>query len=204
VASDASERGTGMSESIEHAQEGMEQAHHAAAHGGDHVARWIAVLIAALAAALALAEMGEKAAQNLYLTQHVALSDDWAYYQAKDIRAAMRSSEATLLASLPNAADPAVQARIKQAQTEEARLRDDPAGGNGMKQLNTRARERQDERDHAFHRYHQFELVVGALQIAIVLASVSVVARALPLTFTAAAVGGVAALAGLGVAFNLI
>jgi hypothetical protein len=193
-----------MSGSIEHTKEGLEHAHHAAEHGGDHSARWIAVLIAVLVAAPALAEMGEKAAQNLYLTEHIALSDNWAFYQAKNLRAAIRASEATLLASLPNAADPAVQDRIEAADDDEARLRDDPKGGNGMKQLTAQAAERQARRDHAFDDYHHFELLVGALQIAIVLASVSVIARARFLTMSAAVIGAAAALAGLAVEFAWI
>ena len=193
-----------MSESIEHAKEGLEHAHHAAEHGGDHSARWIAVLIAVLAAALALAEMGEKAAQNLYLTQHVALSDDWAFYQAKSVRASLQAAEAALLASLPNAADQAVQDRIKRANDDEARLRDDPKGGNGMKQLMAQATERQARRDHAFHDYHHFELLVGALQIAIVLASVSVIARNRLLTLAAAAIGAIAAVVGVAVVLEWV
>ena len=68
-------------------------------------ARRIAVVIAALAAALALAEMGEKGAQNAYLTHHIAVSDDWAFYQAKNARATTWAAEAGMLANLPNAAD---------------------------------------------------------------------------------------------------
>ena len=49
----------------------------------DTSARRVAVLIAVLAAALALADMAEKGAQNEYLTHHVAVADDWAFYQAK-------------------------------------------------------------------------------------------------------------------------
>ena len=65
-----------MSETIEHAREGLEHAEHAAAHHTDRTPRRIAVLIAVLAAALALADMGEKGAQNAFLTHHVAVSDD--------------------------------------------------------------------------------------------------------------------------------
>ena len=61
-----------MSETIEPAKEGLHHAHHASAHS-DSLARRIAVVIAALAAALALAEMGEKGAQNSYLTHHIAV-----------------------------------------------------------------------------------------------------------------------------------
>ncbi len=122
----------------------------------------------------------------------------------KNVRAELQASEARVQESLPGAADQAVQARIKRAHDEEARLRDDPKGGNGMKQLAERATETQEQRDHAFHQYHRYELVVGALQIAIVLASVSVVTRARALTLAAGLIGGGAALAGLTVALGLI
>ena len=68
-----------MSETIEQAKESIAEAHHA---HGDTSARRIAILIAVLAAALALADMGEKGAQNAYLTHHIAVTDDWAFYQA--------------------------------------------------------------------------------------------------------------------------
>jgi hypothetical protein len=185
-----------MSESIEHAREGIEHAHHGAGIHTDTTARRIAVLIAVLAAALALAEMGEKGAQNAYLTHHIALSDDWAFYQAKNARATVWAVQAGILANLPNGADAGPQAEIRRAKENEARLRDEP-GADGMKQLAERATVQRTERDEAFHRYHQFELVVGALQIAIVLASVAVVTRILWLAVGAGAIGAIAAGFGL-------
>ena len=65
-----------MSETIENAREGLHHAQHEPGGHTDGSARKVAVLIAVLAAALALAEMGEKGAQNEYLTHHIALSDD--------------------------------------------------------------------------------------------------------------------------------
>ncbi len=185
-----------MSETIEHAREGMEHAQHEAGVHSDTVPRRIAVLIAVLAAALALAEMGEKAAQNTYLTHHIALSDDWAFFQAKNARAATWAAEAGILANLPNAADAGPQAEIKRARESEARLRDEP-GGEGMKQLAERATAHQTAREEAFHRYHEMELVVGALQISIVLASVAVVTRILALAVGAGVFGAIAAGFGL-------
>lgn len=183
-----------MGETIDRAQEGLEAAH----HHGDSRARRTAVLIAVLAAGLAIADMGEKSAQNEYLTHHVTLSDDWGFFQAKNVRATVRAAEASVLESLP--ADPAITERIKAARAEEARLRDDPAGGEGVKQLAQRAKEQSELRDHAFHRYHQYEIVVGGLQIAIVLASVSVVTRVLALAYAGAALGVIAGAYGLLVA----
>src|SRR4051812_39303523 len=108
-----------MSETIEHAREGIHHAQHPSGEHSDATPRRIAVLIAVLAAALALAEMGEKAAQNAYLTHHIALSDDWAFYQAKNARATMWVMEAGILANLPNAAEPGPQAEIKRAKESE-------------------------------------------------------------------------------------
>jgi hypothetical protein len=185
-----------MSETIEHAREGIEHAH--ALHG-DSTARRIAVLIAILAAALALAEMGEKASQNAYLTQHVAAADEWAFFQAKTVRATVLAAEAGILANLPNAAEAGPQAEIKRARDNEARMRDEP-GGDGTKQIAERAKAKEAARDEAFHRYHEFELVVGALQIAIVLASVAVVTRITALALGAGAMGAIAAAYALYVA----
>jgi len=181
-----------MSETIEHAREGLEEAHHAHVLHADSTARRIAVLIAVLAAALALAEMGEKGAQNEYLTHHVAVADDWAFFQAKSVRATVLAAEAGVLANLPNAADPGPQAEIKRAHETEARMRDEPQG-EGAKQLAERAHAQEVARDAAFHRYHEFELIVGALQIAIVLASVAVVTRITALALGAGAIGAIAA-----------
>lgn len=185
----------------------MERAHesiHEHAGHPDPWARRVAVLVSALAAVLALADIGGKAAQTEYLTHHVALSNDWAFYQAKNLRSVMRQSEADLLTSLPNAADPAVQARIKEAREYAARMHDDPAAGDGMKQLAEAAQGQQDERDVAMRRYHNYEYAVGALEIAIVLASVSVVTRFRSMTIGAGIIGAVAAAASLCVALRLI
>ena len=191
-----------MSDMIEHATEGLEQAHHAAEHGHDRWAPRIAVVIAALAAALALADMGEKSSQSAYLTHHIGVSDDWNFFQAKNARATIRTSEASVLESLPNAGEPAIVKRIEAARAAEARLRDDPSGGDGMQQLVERARRQTGERDHAFHRYHQFEGVVGALQIAIVLTSVAVVTRVRWLAWAGGGIGLLAGCFGLAVAFG--
>jgi hypothetical protein len=184
----------------------MERAHETIEEHGHHSDRWargVAVLVSILAAVLALTEIGGKAAQTSYLTHHVALSNDWAFYQAKNLRAVVRTTEADVLASLPNAQDPAIQARIKEAHDYSTRMRDDPEGGEGMKQLAITAKQEETERDETAHRYHSYEYAAGALEIAIVLASVSVVTRIRSMTFGAAAIGAAAAAASLGVAANL-
>ena len=178
-----------MSEAIEHAKEGIHHAHHADQHEGHDSARWIAILIAVLAAVLAICDMAAKSSQNNYLTYHIALSNDYAFYQAKNARATMRSSEASVLESLPGAAEnEAVQKKIADARAQVARLRDEP-GADGMKQLLEMAAKDKIKRDAAGHLYHAFEFVVGILQIAIVLASVSVVTRLNIMAYGAGAIG---------------
>jgi hypothetical protein len=188
-----------MSETVERAHETVEEH----AHHTDAWTRTVAILVSVLAAALAITEIGGNAAQNAYLTQHVALSDQWAFYQAKNMRAVILASEADVLASLPNAEDPAVQARIKEARATAARMHDDPAAGDGMKQLSASALELKTERDEAFHRYHQYEYGVGALEIGIVLASISLVTRIRAMTVGAAIIGGLAIAWALGTAAHV-
>jgi hypothetical protein len=191
-----------MDESLERAQEGIEQAHHAHAEGIEW-ARRVAILISILAATLAIAEMGEKSAQNDYLTNHVALSDAYAFYQAKTLRWNVLLSEADTLDSLPNAADPAVRERAARARAEAARLNDDEKT-RGRKQLQEEARAQTERRDHALHHYHDYEWSVGALQIAIVLASVSVVTEIAAMWIAGAVLGGGAALFALVTVAGLV
>ncbi len=178
-----------MSDTLERAQDALDQAR-------ETNAREAAILISILAAGLALADMQEKGAQNQYLTHHIAVSDDYAYYQAKGVRATSQLTTAAILESLPNAADPEVAKRAAAARAEAARLADDP-GAKGQKQLLAQAERDTEQREAQHHLYERYELVVGALQIAIVLASVSVVTRVRTLVFVASAIGLAAIVAGV-------
>ena len=184
-----------MSNGIEQAQEGIEHAHHHAEANSS--AKIIAVVIAVLAALLAIFETSEKSAQSAYLAHHIELSDDWAFFQAKDQRATARAVEAEVLASLPNASDPAVQQRIEAARKAETLLRDDPERGEGMKQLRARAEAQTELREAALHHYHGLELVVGMLQIAIVLTSVSIVTSIRMLAWGGGVLGALATIDGV-------
>lgn len=187
-----------MSESIEHAREGIEWAHHAHEAEGDGSARWVAVLVALFAAALALADLGEKASQTAFLMNHISMTDDYAYYQAKNLRVMTLESTIAVLDSLPDAASPAVAARVKAARAAQAVLKDDPVHGNGMKQLLVTAARHEHAATHVLHREHAFAGVAGALQIAILLASVSIVTRMAALRWGAGVIG--AAAIGFGLA----
>jgi Domain of unknown function (DUF4337) len=181
------------------AREHLEEEH----HRGNPNARHVAVLVAVLAAALAVTEMGEKASQNAYLSHHVQAADYWGFFQAKNIRSTVQTAAVEMMEALPNAADPAVRQRIDAARAEAARLRDDPEGGTGSKQIEALARREEAARGVSFHKYHLFEATVGALQLSIVLASVSVITRVGWLAYASGAIGGLAALLALLVAAGL-
>jgi hypothetical protein len=193
-----------MVDLVDTAQEQISAAHEAhevhAVHGAsDHWPRIMAVTVSFLAASLALAELGAKSSQTAYLTHNISASDTWNSYQAKNLRASLWNSQAALLESLPNAADPAIQERIKKAESESARMRDEPAAGDGMKQLSEKAKGQEEERELAFHSYHGYEYTSSVLEIAIVLASVSVVTRVRALGVAAGGLGLLACGYGLAV-----
>lgn len=190
-------------EAGELAKEHLEQVHEHGEGIEGGATRRIAVLIAVIAAALAISEMGEKAAQNAFLTHHIQASDNWAFYQARIVRSTVQSAAAEVMKSLPTAADPEVRTRIDAAVADAARLRDDPRGGEGGKQLLDRSHAEERARDRAFERYHLYEIVVGSLQIAIVLASVAVVVRITRIAYVAGGIAALAALLGLALAVGL-
>jgi len=191
-----------MVDPVEMAHEQIHEAHHA--HGDtDPWPMRMAVVVSILAASLALSGIGAKSSQTAYLTHHIAVSDTWNFYQAKNLRAVLRNSQMALLESLPNADQPAIQDRIKAARAEEARMRDEP-DGDGMKQLRAKAEHEQHDRDHAFHKYHGYEYTSGALEISIVLASVSVVTRIRALGIAAGTIGALAGCVGLAIFAGLV
>jgi hypothetical protein len=161
-----------MSEEFEQAHEHLEHAAHEHGHSTSHTRA--AIIIGIMAAILAITEFAAKDASSNYLTNHIAASDTWAQYQAKSVRRTILNAQADLLESLPGASGPEVAKRIADARANAERMRSEP-GADGMEQLSEKAHEQEHERDHEMHRYHMLEIASGGLQIAIVLASISVV-----------------------------
>src|ERR1700676_3865526 len=161
-----------MSEQFEHAQEHLEHAAHE--HGGSTSHTRAAIIIGIMAAVLAITEFVAKDAQTDYLTNHIAASDTWAQYQAKSVRRTILTAQADLLESMPATSDTLVKKRNADARANAERMRSEP-GADGMEQLAEKAHDQEHERDHAMHRNHMLEIASGGLQIAIVLAWISVV-----------------------------
>ena len=190
-----------MSEQFEQAQEHLEHAAHE--HGGTTSHTRAAIIIGIMAAVLAITEFVAKDAQTDYLTNHIAASDTWAQYQAKSVRRTISTAQADLLESMPAASDPLVKKRIADARANAERMRSEP-GADGMEQLAEKAHDQEHERDHAMHRNHMLEIASGGLQIAIVLASISVVINLPAFMLVSVLVGGASAIYALLGGFSLL
>ena len=179
------------------AHETMEQAEHAEHASGEN--RKIALLIAVIALFLALSETLGKGAQTESIAKNVEASNLWAFFQAKTIRrttVATAAEQAKLAMPSDDAAKAAVQKQIDDWQKTAARYRSEPETGEGTEQLSERARHAEHERDEATAKYHHFELASAAFQIAIVLASATIITGMIALAW----ISGLLALAGLVVA----
>ncbi len=186
-----------MSESLEHADHAKEAAREN---------RTIALLIAVIALCLALSETLGKGAQNEAISKNVEVSDLWAFYQAKTIRRTVvlttaEQSKFLLGTITDDTARAAAQKQIENWQKTAARYGSEPETGEGSEQLSARAVHAQEERDFATARYHHFELSSAAFQIAIVLASATIITG----IFALAWISGLLALAGIAIgAFAVI
>ncbi len=178
------------------AHESMEQADHAKEAAGEN--RKIALLIAIIALCLALSETLGKGAQTETISKNVEASNLWAFFQAKTIRrtvvqTAAEQARFTLGAIGDDAARAAAQKQIDDWQKTAARYRSEPQTGEGTEQLAERAKHAEEDRDLATAKYHHFELGSAAFQIAIVLASATIITGILALAW----ISGLLTLAGI-------
>jgi hypothetical protein len=159
------------------AHESMEQAEHAEHASGEN--RKIALLIAVIALFLALSETLGKGAQTESIAKNVEASNLWAFFQAKTIRRTVVQTAADqgklAAGAADDAAKAALQKQIDDWQKAAARYRSEPETGEGTEQLAERAKHAEHERDQATAKYHHFELASAAFQIAIVLASATII-----------------------------
>ena len=171
----------------------MSGGHGHADHGGN---KGVALLISILALVLAFSETLGKSAQTEAMSYNIQASNLWAFFQAKTIR---QTTLRTAADQLGVAAD--TEKSKKQIETWKKtaeRYEDEPETREGRKQLAERAKNAERKRDKAFAAYHHYEMSSAAVQIAIVLASASII-TAIPALFWSAGALGV-----VGVAFCVI
>ena len=181
------------------------EATHGHQHEGGHGNKWNAIFILVLAALLAVFEMSGKSAQTTALTDNGKASDLWNFYQAKTIRqsALMLAVQAMEAEVAGGVGDPAQLEAKKKVIAEwragAARYDSDPEKKEGRKELIERARQTEEARDHGLAAYHMFEFASAALEIAIVLASLTVLTEMMIFTFVAGGLGAIGvALGGIG------
>ncbi len=138
----------------------------------------VALITAIFAVILAIASLGgNKAMKEMLLAQQQA-SDQWAFYQAKVIREHLYRSqkmrlEADLIeraGSMKSEARQRIEAMLKKMADEEARYNQE------KKEVEQEARKLEKERDLYRSRDPFFEFAEVLLQIAIVMASISILA----------------------------
>jgi len=175
-----------------------EKAEHASSEN-----RKIALLIAVIALFLALSETLGKGAQTESIARNVEASNLWAFFQAKSIRRTVVQTAAdqarlNSASAGEDAARAALQKQIEDWQKTAARYRSEPETGEGTEQLSERAKHAEEERNLATAKYHHFELASAAFQIAIVLASATIITGIIALAW----ISGL--LAAVGLAFTAI
>jgi AICAR transformylase/IMP cyclohydrolase PurH len=146
---------------------------------------------------LAITSLGGSNAGKDITQENILAANTYAFYQAKSIRqttlkVAAADMELQLLRepTMNAAAKEATQKKIEDYKKTIDRYESEPATQEGKKELMVRAKEHEAIRDHAIRQDPWFDYAEGALQIAIVLLSVSIVAG-LPLMYWAGTCLGV-------------
>ena len=155
-------------------------------HGGN---RKVALLISLLALVLAFSETLGKGAQTTAIAMNIEASNLWAFFQAKTIRQTV----------LRTAAEHAQTSRLEEPGKKQVekwletarRYQDEPETNEGRDQLAARAKAAEKKRDRSMAAYHHYELASAAVQIAIVLASASIITTMPALVWLAAGLGAV-------------
>jgi len=145
-------------------------------HNGD---KRIALLIAILALFLAIVETGAKSAQTEAITRNVEAANLWSFFQARTIRQTTvrtAAEEAELAkAAAGEELRAAIEAQQKRWRDTAQRWESEPETGEGRRELMNRARKAEAARDRAMAAYHLLEYGAAAFQVAIVVASASIV-----------------------------
>jgi len=163
----------------------------------------VALLIAILALILAFAETLAKGAQTTALSSNIEAANLWSFFQAKTIRmtavrTAVEAAEVELLQVSSDQAKEALQKRVADWKQTVARYDSEPETQEGRKELSARAKVAEAKRDHTLAAYHHYEVASAVVQIAIVLASASIITSVAVLAWLGGGLGII------GVVFSLI
>ena len=167
-----------------------------------------ALLIAITAAVLAIGGLGGGNATDDMVASNIKASDSWAFYQAKNVRQTMYDIAADDLeerlagGAVPPGERAGAEKRLAQYRATVARYDDEPdpkapgdsLKGDGKKQLKARAQSFEAAFEEASSRDNNFDLAEVALQLALVLGSVAILALSRWILILSAGVGAVGTL----------
>jgi glucan-binding YG repeat protein len=140
--------------------------------------RNVALTTALLAALAAIASLQAGASVNEALILkaestrlQAAASDQWAYYQAKGIKAAVQQAEASTWKALGKTPGPEFEAAAQKYAGEQAEIKAE------AEKLEKERDEKSHEADELMHRHHAFANAVALVQVAIALGAVAALTR---------------------------
>lgn len=144
--------------------------------------RWIGVWIGALAVILAICSMGGNNAGKDATLKNIEAANTWAFFQAKNMRrqaVRLQVDELQLQIDTNPQLAPATREAIQKKLTEyhdlDKQLTSNKQNNEGLDELWTKAKVLEADRDTAMQKDPYFDYAEAALQIAIVLASISII-----------------------------
>lgn len=145
--------------------------------GGSHIDpsnKKVALIISVLALLLAISETLGKTASSTVLEKNIEASNLWSFFQAKSIRmTTMKVNADSMEAS--GKLNEKQEKLVQKWRADAARYDSEPETGEGRKELMAKAKHAEEQRDLSTAATHQYEMASAAIQIAIVLASTSIV-----------------------------
>ncbi len=137
-----------------------EEIHHHAEHGGEKWISWVALSTAILAVLAAIAGLLSGSHANEAMMRQIESADQWAFYQAKGIKAAVLDAKISLSGS-SNEADRDKAEKYSEEQSE----------------VQKEAQEKQAEAKTNFRQHEVFARGVTSFQIAIATAAISALTK---------------------------
>jgi hypothetical protein len=137
-----------------------EQTHHAAKQSGERWISWVALSTAILAVLAAIASLLSGEHANEAVINQIEASNQWSYYQAKSIKAAVLDAK-TAFTGTPDESDQSKRARYEKEQEE----------------IKSEAQRKEAAAKSSFHKHEVFARGVTMFQIAIAIAAISALTR---------------------------
>jgi Na+-translocating ferredoxin:NAD+ oxidoreductase RnfD subunit len=137
-----------------------EEIHHHAEHGGPPWISWVALSTAILAVLAAIAGLLSGKHANEAMMSQIQASDQWGYYQAKSIKAAILEAKTTL-----------AEAATEKDKEKAAKYQEEQA------EIKVEAEHKEAEATSNFHQHEVFARSVTMFQIAIAIAAISALTK---------------------------